>query len=367
MKILLKNAFLLLVCSSLLLLSACHIAPPTSPNTVTTELEVATPQSQNIDSLKLANAFAHAATTFGIKALVVVRNGFLIDEAYFKGTNKNDLNHVRSVTKSITSILTGIAIQKGLVANIDVPINDFLKNYSFAEIDPAKNTITIEHLLNMTSGLQWNESGGNEFLNWVHSGNQINYVLNKAQQFSPGTDFNYNSGTSHLLSVVLSQAVGQSTRKFAEEVLFEPLGISRLAWEKDSRGFYYGGHGLQMRPVDMAKIGILYLQNGNFNNVQVVPEDWVQRSTRPQASINGPYGSIKNIGYGYLWWLDTGRNVNVYIAWGWGGQFIYCVPQLNLVVVTASNWQVGSAVHSQQGLANLDLIANHILPAVNIN
>lgn len=365
MKTLLKFTFTFAMYWGLLSLTACNSDSPTAPDTATTTLAVATPQSQNINSLQLANALERAGTISGIKAVVVVRNSLLVGEIYFNGTKKNDLNHVRSVTKSITSILTGIAIQQGLIENSHVRMNDFLKHYNFIDINPAKDVISIEHLLTMTSGLQWDESRGNEFNSWVRSGDQINYVLEKKLEVNPGIQFNYNSGTSHLLSVILSQTSKKSTRKFAEEVLFEPLGISRFAWDRDSRGFYYGGHGLQMRPVDMAKIGILYLQNGRFKNEQIVPEAWVQRSTLPQAAIGGPYGSIQNLGYGYLWWLDTAPNINIYIAWGWGGQIIYCVPELNLVVVTASNWQVSSTIDSQQGLANLDLIVNHILPAVN--
>jgi hypothetical protein len=163
----------------------------------------------------------------------------------------------------------------------------------------------------------------------------------------------------------LSRVSGQSTFQFAGENLFAPLGIDRVAWEQDSRGFHFGGHGLRMRPVDMAKIGILCLQNGIYNNEDIMPETWLSNATMPQAPVSGSYGAITNMGYGYLWWLDTGRSFTVYLAWGWGGQFIYCVPQANLVVVTAAQWQVSNAVHSAQGQANLDLIANYVLPAVN--
>ncbi len=361
-----RNSFLLLlaICISLTAIS-CNSDSAVGPKEpdLSTQLQVATPESQGFDSAKLTDALEHAKQIPGLNSLVVVRNSLIVGEEYIIGTASN-INHVRSVTKSVMSTLIGIAIEKGFIESQFQPLSELLDLSFIEQLEPAKAQIQLRHLLTMTAGFEWNETGGPEFSNWISSNDRINYVLNKPLVDEPGTRFNYNSGSSHLLSVILTAATGMSTQAFADTYLFGPLGITNRGWDQDSRGYFFGGHGLILRPRDMAKLGILFLQQGSFAGQEIVPSAWITEAIKEQVTIGFEYGALKRTNYGFLWWLDSGREHSIFLAWGWGGQFIYCVPALNLVVVTSSRWNVNSTIASQQELANLDLMANYVLQAI---
>ena len=359
--------FKLLLLCALFFWSACSndsAENPTAPGGDPADgLAVGTPASQNIDEALLASAYQQARQQNGLRSLLVARNGVLVAEEYFGGYNRNRLNHVRSVTKSVVATLIGIAIREGFLQNTNQTLSEFLQPYS-ENRDGTKGQIAIEHLLTMTSGFSWNETNGNEYGSWITSGDQIDYVIDKPLVAAPGQQFTYNSGTSHLLSAILTQATRMSTKAFAEKYLFAPLGITDVAWDQVSDGIYNGGAGLQLTARDMVKFGFLYLQNGVSGGEQIVPAEWITRAWQQKQTLGFAYGPLKSVHYGYLWWMEKGGAHDAFFAWGYGGQFVFCVPDLNLVVTTTSQWQLSAADASAQERANMDLIVNKVLPAV---
>lgn len=351
-------------CLCLLQLVGCNKSPTEpsgEPVDLSGALQTASPVSQGIDPLQLAVAFIQAQQTGGLRSLLVARNGKLVAEEYYGNYDASRLNHVRSVTKSVISALIGIAIDKGFIKSVDQTLADY---HLSGNLDQQKRQISIKHLLTMTSGLQWNEISGPEYSNWINSGNQIEYVLQKPLVATPGQQFTYNSGAVHILSVVLTKATGMNTLAFADENLFGPLGITEKRWEQVSGGYYNGGAGLEVHARDMVKLGLLFLQNGFSGNQPVVPAGWVAHSTQTQQQLGFTYSAMNNVNYGYLWWLDSGQSRAAFLAWGYGGQFIYCVPALNLVIVTTSQWQLSAADANKQEIANLNLIIDYVIKSV---
>ena len=343
---------------------ACSDDPPSKPAIGDGTLAVGTPAEQNIDESKLDAAYQQARQTDGLRSLLVARNGVLVAEQYFSGFNQNRLNHVRSVTKSVMATLIGIALREGFILSTNQTIAEFLQPVTEVDLTDQKSQITIEHLLTMTSGFEWHETGGNEYGNWITSSNQIDYVLSKPLVSTPGQSFVYNSATSHLLSVILTRASGMTTKEFADKYLFEPLGIYNVNWERASGGFYNGGAGLELVSRDMIKFGLLYLQNGQHAGQQLVPMDWLQRVWTQQRTLGFSFSAMQSVHYGFLWWMDKGGPHDAYLAWGYGGQFIYVVPDLQLIVTTTSRWQLSGADATGQERANLDLIINNVVAAV---
>jgi hypothetical protein len=351
------NPLLLLILGIGILFSSCEKNPEAivvSPYPLADE--------KNIDGERLAEAFNTVRQIPQMKAFLVARNGMIVAEESFNDFQPGSLHDVRSVTKSITSILIGIAIQLGFISSVDQPIADYLE--PLVEIFPEEQrAITIRHLLTMSGGYDWAEFGDwSEYSHWNNAPNQLEYILNKPVIHSPGTIFNYNDGASHLLSLIITQASGMNTHEFAKQYLFTPLEIEGTVWLADNQGYSKGCVGLQLSPQDMFKLGQLYLQGGEFNGVQIVSSEWVVESTRPQISTYGviPYGA----NYGYLWWNDNIRGYQTYLAMGYGGQFIFCVPRLNLVVVSQCIWNVGDQQAGMNWMAIIDVIVNQILPAV---
>ncbi|MEE8478529.1 MAG: serine hydrolase, partial [Candidatus Neomarinimicrobiota bacterium] len=252
--------------------------------------------NQNI----LDDAYTEAVSINGLQSLLVNYKGNLVGEEYFNGGQQETLFQVRSVTKSIVSILIGIAIEKGFISGTDLSIIEELSTYQ-NENNQGLDLITIEHLLTMSSGLEWNEMGGNEYSQWIYSQDKISYVLAKQILNVPGEVFNYNSGTSHLLSVILAEASGQSTLEFATQYLFDPLGINNVSW-REIEGYNNGGSDIQMKARDLVKIGELYLNNGRYDGTQIVSSNWVNESITSKINTGRSfYGSE----YGYLWWLEN--------------------------------------------------------------
>jgi CubicO group peptidase (beta-lactamase class C family) len=176
-----------------------------------------------------------------------------------------------------------------------------------------------------------------------------------------GQVFGYNTGASHLISVILTQATGKSTFQFAQEHLFAPLGITEISWAKDKQGNYIGGAALSLTPRDMLKIGQLYLQNGMYDGVRVVSEEWIKKASTFKIPSNGaqPFGPS----YGYFWWIGEAISHDYFFANGYGGQFIVVVPDLNLVIVATNSWSdipIGTA--NQQWYGTIEIIMNRIIP-----
>jgi len=271
-----------------------------------------------------------------IHSIVVLRNGYIVWEEYpaFR-YNQGTMHIVHSITKSFVSALIGIAIREGHIDGVDQKMTDLFPDRTIQNLDEQKEKITLEHLLTMKSGMEWDEwkyeysDPRNHYIQAITSEDPFQYVLDTPMATEPGVTWNYNGGTSHLLSFLVKEATGQDTHDFAKEYLFEPLGIIRSRWDRDSHGICYGGGGLHLTPRDMAKLGYLYLHDGEWDGEQIVPADFVAESVKTQSFFSAFRG------YGYQsWW--TYPQQDVYDAAGLNGQRIYVVPDLELVVVITS-------------------------------
>ncbi|HEX2967505.1 MAG TPA: serine hydrolase [Bacteroidales bacterium] len=308
----------------------------------------------------LDGIFIDAGKNKNLRCLIVFKNDQIIKEKYFVG-DSSTAHDVRSVTKSIMSALVGIAIDKGIISSENNTIGDYMRNY-VVTIDPVKANIKISELLSMTSGISGNElSNPEEYNNWFNAANQFSYTVNKPMDSSPGQIFNYNSGSAHLISGILTQAAGNPVIEFAKDNLFQPIGIRDPYWQKDKQGFYNGSAGLQLTPSDMLKFAKLILNKGTCNGVRIVSEEWINKSTSLKISTNGiqPFGP----GYGYLWWTGNTDNHDYFFANGFGGQFIVIVPDIKLIVIATNTWSgVPFTTASEQWYSTLDMIINKIIP-----
>jgi CubicO group peptidase (beta-lactamase class C family) len=235
---------------------------------------------------------------------------------------------VASVTKSVTSVLVGIALDKGYLRSIDQPVMTLLPGAATATLDPRKQQVTIEHLLTMTSGLDCGfEPGERELAAMRRTEDWAAFALALPMRAAPGTRYAYCSCNNHLLSAILSAQTGESGLVFARKHLFGPLGIRDVIWPADGKGRSHGWGDLHLLPRDLAKIAYLYSRGGRWNGTQIVSEQWVRRSTTPHVEVRD------GVGYGYSWWINIARQPPVFEAVGRGGQRAAVVPDEDLVVV----------------------------------
>lgn len=307
-----------------------------------------------------------------IHSMLVYKDGFLVFEEYFEGNkykwdgmyhygeriqwHRDSLHVIMSCTKSFTSACIGIAVEKGYIQSVDESIFKYLPDHQQYN-NSGREKITIEHLLTMTSGLDWDEwstghgTDANDIdnIHFNHWNDPLAGVLEREVKQEPGTDYTYNSGGTTVLGEVLRNACGRNIIEFAEEYLFEPLGIEHFSWSTFGNEAVQTGGNLKLRPRDMLKFGILYLNDGMWDGQQVISSDWVQKSREDYSdfAINLPLNDSGRNGYAYSWWTDTwsggGNESRVAKASGWGGQEIFVLPELDMVVVfTGGNYVVRS-------------------------
>ncbi|MFW9971318.1 MAG: serine hydrolase domain-containing protein [Candidatus Odinarchaeota archaeon] len=290
---------------------------------------------------------------YGVYSILIIRNSFIVKEWYDLFANRDYLFRLYSVSKSVTSALIGIAIDKGYISSLDELVLDYFPDKDIANIDPLKESITIENLLTMTTGLDWPEyypysDPRNPYNDWKASEDHVEYVLNRTMIATPGETFNYNTGATHLLSAIIQRATNMSTIDFANKYLFSPLSIEHSNWLQDPQGVACGGDGLFLRPRDMAKIGYLFLNDGNWKGKQIISKNWVKVSTSLLISLG------LNRGYGYQWWIYN--DYRCYRALGYGGQQINVFYANDLLVIfTGMNTSFDFATF---------LIDNYILPSI---
>ena len=290
-----------------------------------------------------------------IYATLVSKNGTIVLEEYYNGKTKDSLCDVQSLTKGLISILVGIAIDKAYIKDVDEPIENYFPEEYKAFKNTNKQKITIKHLLNQTSGLSW--KGYLEHNNWLNSEDPIAFVLNKELEHNPGEVYNYNSGATHLLSVIISKASGKSTLAFAQENLLNPLGIPphTLDWKQRNKGFYDGsGLGLKMQPVALMKLGQLLLNKGNWKGNQIVSKEWVEKLFDVNEKSETTWG-LKNSKHGFCWYQSKFRGDVVDYGMGYGGQFIILIPSKDLVIVTTHNHDTPNGIPQQIKFLNEQL------------
>ncbi len=322
--------------------------------------EYSTPEAQGMNSRLLQKLTSKIiSNNLAIHSLVIIRNGYIVYQELPDPLLSIDRPHNSySATKSITSLLTGIAIDQGYINGTDDYVVDFFPNRTIANLDNRKLNMTLEHLLMMRVGFEWDEWSvpydhpDNSVVQMWAADNQIQYVLDRPMVDEPGEPWVYSSGASHLISGIIQESTGMSTREFAEEHLFGPLGITEFTWPRDYQGVYVGHGDIHFLSLDMAKIGYLCLNNGNWDGEQIVSEEWLEYSTSTITSFSTFHG------YGYQWW--TLPTIGAYYASGYEGQAIYVIPQHDLVVVFTAGIESGIATNWENYLLN-----TYILPAVH--
>jgi CubicO group peptidase (beta-lactamase class C family) len=301
-----------------------------------------------------------------IHSLLIVKNGKLVLEEYFYGYARHKIHSMMSVSKSITSLLVGIAIDKNKISDVNKPIYDFFSSYKHINWDGLKNTIRLKHVLDMTAGLDWNywvypdTDPRSTSQAMIRSDDWISFVLEREMISSPGKIFIYSNGLSLLLGEVLRNATGGYADQLAEEYLFDPLGITDYSWQKLSDGTINTAWGLKLKPYDMAKIGYLMLKEGQWRGKQVISSEWVKQSINRQSEGDPLIGS----GYGYQWWRGgtavNNRRIEAFYAAGKGGQYIFVCPEFDLVTIFTSK----PAAHPMGEITPQILMANYIIPSM---
>jgi CubicO group peptidase (beta-lactamase class C family) len=306
-----------------------------------------------MDSRTLAKAFDFVRQNhIPIHSLLIVKNGYVILDAYFYPFRKGQMHDGASMTKSITSSLIGIAIRNGKLIGLHQPVLSIFPNRHIANLDARKTGMTIEHLLTMSSGLECHAEDSEVTLRQMRqSPNWVQYMLDQPMASDPGSKFVYCSGGMHLLSGILSQTTGESALQFAQTNLFKPLGIAGSDWPSDSQGVSTGWGDLHLKPEDWAKIGYLWLNNGVWDGRQILPASWVKDATEVHSH---PGGDDK--GYGYGFWIYPKRSPMEYEALGRGGQRVTVTPDANRILVcTGGGFEpgdigkfVGEAIKSER-------------------
>ncbi len=345
--------------------------------------EIATPESVGMDPAGLCalGAAYDADKGANVHGIVVIRNGMLVFERYYRGMDSpivggygygattfdpESLHDLRSISKTITALVLGIAIDRGWVGSVDTPVLSFFPEHADLRT-PEKERITLRHLLTMSQGLVWNE-----FIPWTdprnnerhlfQSSDPYRYIFEQPVETAPGEKFVYSGGSAALIAAILLKQTGQGLDELAQKHLFDPLGVRSVQWSRqrgDGQPLAYAG--LRMRSRDLAKIGQILLDHGRWHGSQVVSAGWVEAATASQIATTA-LPSV--IGYGYQIWRGrslTDRNgwIQWFAGFGLGGQRLFVVPSLDLVVVVTA----GLYTSSQQNWVPLAILDRHILPA----
>jgi CubicO group peptidase (beta-lactamase class C family) len=374
------SAYLLGVCAAFALTLAGPAAPAAAQEAPwpTDGWATSTPEAQGLDAGPLeglkrkieGGGYGH------IDRLVIIKNGFLVvneryendyeaiskghqnalgcgadtcpDEAelneynylhpdfhpYYQG---RDVHSLQSVTKSVTSALIGVAIERGEIDGVQAPLLSFFEDYDLSKVDDRLRQATLEDLLTMRSGIEWHEvdrplDETNTTLQLEHSDDWIQFTLDQPMDAAPGEKWSYNSGGSHLMSGVIRQATGQYADAYARAYLFEPLGISDYHWKKTPKGYPDTEGGLYLEAEQLAKLGYLYLRDGVWDEQRIVPEGWVEASTNRHAERVNPQGW----GYGYQWWRLDRSDAEIWAGLGFGEQYLLVLPEHDLIAVVNS-------------------------------
>ncbi len=309
--------------------------------------------AQPAGSAALLNLRAPASELPQLRSLLVSQHGVLIAEHYAPGVPASRPANIKSASKSLIAAMVGIAIERGLIKGVQEPIETYFPELR-QDADRRKQTITIEDLLTMRSGLA--STSGQNYGAWVQSRNWVRAALSKPLVSEPGTDMEYSTGTSHLLSAILTKATGMSTWQFGQETLARPLGFTLSRWLQDPQGIYFGGNEMLLTPKQMVAVGELYLRRGQVNGRQIVPAAWVDTSCVPRTF--SAYDADRKYGYG--WWIQEFDGGTACFAWGYGGQYIMVFPALDLVVTATSSTAVSEERRGHRRRL-FELIEQHVL------
>ena len=308
-----------------------------------------------LDGTLVEQALQRAAALPNLHTLLVGRAGTEQVGEVFRGPGLDRPANVKSVSKSVMAALAGAAIERGILDGVDQRVAPVLDGLVPADADPRVGAITVDHLLTMRAGLE--RTSGRNYGRWVNSPDWVRYALSRPFVDQPGGRMLYSTGSYHLLSAVLTRASGRSTLELAREWLGEPLGIDIPPWTRDPQGFYLGGNNMMLAPRALLRFGEMYRQGGSYGGRRVLPASWIETSWTPRvrSRFTGHH-------YGYGWFIARARGRPVYYAWGYGGQMIYVVPDLELTVVMTSD---ATAPAGRSGYVRQlhELLVQGIIPA----
>lgn len=348
-----KNTFYFLPIFAVLAFFYSYVAA-LAKNYPTDQWLYSPPEAQGMTSTSLLEMMEDIKKNgYNIQSITIVRNGYLVLDAYINFFEEGQKHETYSVTKSVMSALIGIAIDKGYIKDVNQSITQLFPNKKIDHLDKLKRSITLKDLLMMASGLDCNNGSVNKLAGTIamrKSNDWTQYNLNLPMAQMPGEYFYYCNGVSHLLSAIIHESTDMQTLDFAKKHLFNPLGIKDIEWEESPEGINNGFMGLRLQPKNMAKIGLLYLNKGEWENKQIISAEWIEESTQPY--IDGRWNGED---YGYQWWINP---AGYYSAVGMFGQAIYVVPGKNLVVVFTSN------IEGRNMYISGTLLQDYIIPAI---
>ena len=341
------------------------------PEKVADEWEISSLEEEGVNSEKIVELIKDILNKKykNIHSVLLVANGRLILEEYFYEFHRERPHQIRSATKSISSILTGIAIDQGLIKDVTEKTYPFFKSYEPPqEWDVRVREVTIKSILTMTSGYDCDDFATGHVceLNMKNSDDWLAYAVSLPMAHEPGSYWAYNSVAPQLIEEIISERSGMSFMDFSNTFLFEPLGIADFHWFLTPKGRTYVSGAARMRPRDMAKIGYMILNKGKWKNTQIVSEQWISESTKeyisPPVHSLLANSSLGTCGYGYLWWTKNfsinKENIQSFFATGNGGQMIFVFPRLDLVAVfTQGNY------NSSLGNQPFEMLTDYIIPA----
>ena len=381
-----KKAIYLSVLSLFLLLSGCN--KEQKSNTDSLQWEISNPEAEGISQPVIDSIHNEIQRgDYGLMDhLLLIRNGKIVVDYHYDqdyktiATNYDTVNHqynydhpdwhpyykyselhsLQSVSKTVTSLLVGIAMDEGLMIPLDSTVLSLFKDYDFDRSDERKQSITLRNLLTMQSGIDWDESTSyaddslNNCTAMELKEDWIDYVLNRPMDTIPGTTWVYNSGVTMLLGKIVSMATGKRLDQYAEEKLFGPLGITDYYWKRTPLDEIDAEGGLYLSPHDLARIGYMVLQKGKWGDKQIVSEDWINQSVQPAVGLND------KMAYGFQWWIRVnGSKVFSYNMRGYGGQFVNIFPEHNVVAVI-NGWNI----HTDPEKKSFEIFENRILPTM---
>jgi CubicO group peptidase (beta-lactamase class C family) len=307
----------------------------TVPEQLNDGWEVASPEDVNISREAIDKVYAEFISEdryFNAKSLLVVKNGKLVFEAYCRTLkDRNRYGHVQSATKSVTSLVFGIVKSEGYIDSVDQLLYSIIPDKFPSDV--RKRSITLRHLLTMTSGLSFDNDVFSVEIYADKPSDPVKYILKKPLYAMPGEKFYYRDADPHLISYVIQRLTGKTEEQWAKERLFDPLGIQEYYWDSDHTGTTMGAHGLHLKPRDMAKIGQMVLDHGRWKGSQIVDSTWIAVSTQKQMETS--WQTEPHVYYyGYYWWILP--RWQSFAAWGHGGNFIFLVPGKEMVIVMTS-------------------------------
>ena len=323
------------------------------PKDINDGLAISNPTDQNVNGELLNDIYNNIyndENLWSLRSLLVFRNGNLISEAYLKDDADIMQRHiVWSCTKQVIGVVTGIAIDKGLIVDVNNPISDYFDSEIQNHQDKAD--LTIRNLLTMKSGIDYsNEEQTDELLRQIPD-NSVEFILNRPINSPQGTEFHYNDGNPHLMSALIQKMAGKPVDEFADEWLFSKIDITNYNWLRYKDGVSLGGFGIETTPRELSKIALCVADRGKWKGQQIISSDWIDEMTSVQTQINN-----FDYSFGYLWWIDESRDI--YFMWGVGGQFAFIVPEKNLVVVMTSfpNTKGEYEIQADEALSIVDRI-----------